>query len=275
MSLVRTAMTFIAQAICLGVIASSAAVATPEQSAGADSVASVAGVFVLGGIHQAHEEAKLYTYERMGEVYRHLKPDVLALECVQAHVEDGSFTGMPFDFKRAILPLAVEDRIPIYGIDWWDEARGGEWQALQMEAQRDSVMQADIMLFWGMFGLLNTYFCEKDFRDINSDEITAIWSAKSEFKYAVLRRSPRYWRIADFEQERNDHIVGSIVDVVARHPGSRVLVAVGIDHKYYIENALREQGIRVFGVEEVLESWWTSHQDRALNADAITPPEAP
>ncbi len=256
MTLARTAVILIAPAICVGAIVCSAAPTRPGQSADPDSVTSAAGVFVLGGIHQAHEEAKFYTYERMGEVYQHLKPDVLAVECVQAHVEDGSFVGMPFDFKRAILPLAVEDQIPIYGIDWWDEARGEEWQALQMDAQRDSVMQADIMLFGGMFGLLNAYFCERDFRDINSDEITAVWSAKSEFKYAVLRRSPGYRRIADFEEERNDHIVGSIIDVVARHPGSRVLVAVGIDHKYYIESALREEGVPVLGVEEVLKSWW-------------------
>ena len=229
---------------------------TSEQSADDYSVTSASGIFVLGGIHQSHEEAKFYTYERMGQVYQHLKPDVLAVECVQAYVEDGSFTGMPFDFKRAILPLAVEDQIPIYGIDWWDEARGEEWLTLQMEAQRDSVIQADIILLGGMFGLLNEYFCDKDFRDINSDEITTIWSAMNEFKYAVLRRSPRYRLIVDFEEERNDNIVSNIIEVVARHPDSRVLIAVGIDHKYYIEKALREQGVPVLGVEEVLESWW-------------------
>ena len=256
MVLTRTVAVLTAQAICLSGIVCWAAATTPGQSVRADGIASAAGVFVLGGIHQAHEEAKFYTYERMGEVYEHLKPDVLAVECVRAHVEDGSFTGMPFDFKRAILPLAVEDQIPIYGIDWWDEAGGEEWQTLQMEAQRDSVVAADIMLLGGMFGLLNAYFCEKDFRDINSDEITAVWSAKSELKYAVLRRSPRYRRIAEFEEERNDHMVSNIMDVVARHPGSRVLVAVGIDHKYYIESALREQGVPVLSVEEVLDSWW-------------------
>ena len=256
MALARTAAALIAQAICLGAIASASATTTPGQSADADSVTSAAGVFVLGGIHQAHEEARFYTYERMGQVYQHLKPDVLAVECVREYVEDGSFTGMPFDFKRAVLPFAVEDQIPIYGIDWWDEGKGEEWQALQMEAQRDSTMRADITLLGGMFGLLNGYFCEKDFRDINSDEITAVWSAKNQLKYAVLRRSPKYRRIEDFERERNDHIVGSIIDVVNRHPGSRVLVAVGIDHKYYIESALREQSIHVLSVEEVLESWW-------------------
>jgi hypothetical protein len=256
MALARTAAVLIAQMICFGTIVSAAATTTPGQSADADSVTPAAGVFVLGGIHQAHEEAKFYTYERMGQVYQHLKPDVLAVECVQVYVEDGSFTGMPFDFKRAILPFAVEDQIPIYGIDWWDEGRGEEWETLQIEAQHDSIMRADITLLGGMFMLLNEYFCEKDFRDINSDEITAVWSAKNELKYAVLRRSPEYRPIEDFEGERNDHLVRNIVDVVNRHPDSRVLVAVGIDHKYYIESALREQGVTVLSVEAVLESWW-------------------
>lgn len=41
---------------------------------------SSGGVFVLGGIHQTHETAKYYTYERMGEIYQQLKPDVLCVE---------------------------------------------------------------------------------------------------------------------------------------------------------------------------------------------------
>lgn len=34
---------------------------------------STGGVFVLGGIHQSHEKAKYYTYERPGEIYQQLK----------------------------------------------------------------------------------------------------------------------------------------------------------------------------------------------------------
>ena len=229
---------------------------TYGQSDDTMSVDSAAGVFVIGGIHQSHEEATLYTYERMGQVYRHLKPDVLAVECLQENIEDSSFIGMPFDFKRDMMPLAVEDEIPVYGIDWWDETRGAEWQALQMEAYNDSVMQCEYALLGGMFQLLNSYFCEKDFRDINADEITAIWSSMNELKYAILRRSPGYGEIAVFEEERNDQIVNNIMNVLAQHPGKRVLVAVGIDHKYYIERVLRERGVHVLSVEDVLRSWW-------------------
>ena len=38
---------------------------------------STGGVFVLGGIHQSHDKAKYYTYERMGEIYQQLKPDII------------------------------------------------------------------------------------------------------------------------------------------------------------------------------------------------------
>ena len=68
MALARTAAVLIAQAIYLGTSVCATAATIPGQAA-ADSVAPAAGVFVLGGIHQTHEEAKLYTYERMGELH--------------------------------------------------------------------------------------------------------------------------------------------------------------------------------------------------------------
>ena len=36
-----------------------------------------------------------------------------------------------------------------------------------------------------------------------------------------------------------------VVDVVTSNPNKSVLVAVGIDHKYFIEKALRDSGARV------------------------------
>ncbi len=97
-----------------------------------------------------------------------------------------------------------------------------------MEAYNDSVMQYEYALLSGMFQFLNSYFCEKDFLDINSDEITSIWSSMNELKYAILRRSPRYREIVVFEEERNDHIVDNIMNILDLHPGKRVLVAVGV-----------------------------------------------
>lgn len=256
MSFAKRMLIQFARVISLGAILYSSEMVTYGQSDDSMNVSSAAGVFVLGGIHQAHEEAKFYTYDRMGQVYRHLKPDVLTVECLQEYIEDRSFRGMPFDFKRVMLPFAIEDDIPVYGIDWWNETRGAEWQALQMEVYGDSTMQCEYELLGGMFQLLNSYFCEKDFRDINADEITAIWSAMNELKYTILRRSPGYLEIVNYEEERNDHIVDNIMNVLALHPGKRVLVAVGIDHKYYIERMLRERGVHVLSVEEVLRSWW-------------------
>ena len=146
MSFAKRMLIQFARVISLGAILYSSEMVTYGQSDDSMNVSSAAGVFVLGGIHQAHEEAKFYTYDRMGQVYRHLKPDVLTVECLQEYIEDRSFRGMPFDFKRAMLPFAIEDDIPVYGIDWWNETRGAEWQALQMEVYGDSTMQCEYEL---------------------------------------------------------------------------------------------------------------------------------
>ena len=217
---------------------------------------SIGGVFVIGGIHQHHESAQLYTYERMGKIYQHLRPDILCVECVQKYIDDGSDIGMPFDFQKFMVPFARKDKIPIFGIDWSDKEGEKKWKQLQQKAFTDSTLIPEIKLLEGMFILLNDYFKVKDFKEINSRYITDIWAARSNYKYHILSQHTEYKYIVEYEEERNRHIVQNIIRIVELHPNDKILIAVGIDHKYYIERELRKRGVRVLDVEEVVREWW-------------------
>jgi hypothetical protein len=212
---------------------------------------SSGGVFVLGGIHQSHEKAKYYTYERLGEIYQQLKPDILCVETKQKYVDDDSFKKTPFDFKKFIIPLAQKDKTPIYGIDWWDKEKGKKWQELQQKAFNDSSLISEIKLFGGMFSLFNEYFENNDFEEINLQYITNLWKAKSEFKYHIFTQHPEYKFITEFENERNNHIVDNILKIVKENPNKKILVAIGIDHKYYIEKELEKYDVEVYQVENI------------------------
>ncbi|MCO5266679.1 MAG: hypothetical protein M9948_12490 [Lentimicrobium sp.] len=215
------------------------------------SAQSAGGVFVLGGIHQSHEKAQKYTYERMGEIYQQLKPDILCVETKQKYVDDASFKETPFDFKKFMIPLALHDSIPIYGIDWWDIEKGNKWQQLQQKAMNDTSLIPEIRLSGGMFSLLNDYFKTRDFAEINSPGITRLWKAKNEFKYHIYAQHPEYNFIVAFENERNDHIVRNILEIISANPGKKILVAIGIDHKYYIDKELENQNIKVFQTDNL------------------------
>ncbi len=214
------------------------------------------GVFVVGGIHQAHDKATYYTYKRMGEIYDHLRPDVLAVEVQQKYFDDGSLKGMPFDFKRHMVPLAQQHKIPIYGVDWWHEERGKEWRRLQRAAAADVALQGEIALIGGHFQLMNAYFTRRDFREINAPALLELWVARNTLKYSVLRKSTSYRPIATFELERHRQMATRVYQIAQKHPDQRILVAVGIDHKVYIERALRLWGIRVLDVEQAISQWW-------------------
>jgi hypothetical protein len=240
-----------------GQSAATAANASPSPTDTLTVPAISSQVFVLGGIHQAHENAEKYTYERMGEIFEHLQPDVLCVEVEQKSLDDGSDQGMPRDFKTFMLPAARKRGTPIVGIDWWDETKGSKWQELQSKAFADPALSADAALVGGVFQLLDDYFHTKDLRDINSPEITALWAAKSEVKYRAYRQHLEYRFLFDFEQERNAHMAANLLQALARFPSKRVLVAVGIDHKYYLERELRRRGVKVLEVDEALAKWWT------------------
>jgi hypothetical protein len=213
--------------------------------------ASTGGVFVLGGIHQSHEKAKLYTYKRMDEIYKELNPDILLVETQQKYVSDSSFKGTPYDFIMFMVPSAQMDKTPIFGIDWWDDERGEKWKTMQRTFFNDSTLIAEITLFESMFQALNRFFVCKDFKEINSIYITNLWEAKSEYKYQIMLQHPVYKYIAEFEKERNEHIVDNILEIVNKNPDKKILVAIGIDHKYYIEKKLNEKNIKVYQIDEI------------------------
>lgn len=218
-----------------------------------------ASVFVLGSIHADHDRAALYTAERLDEVYHGLRPEVLCVETLPAHVADGTFRLTPREFKRRLIPSARRDGIQIVGIDWWDDLRGQRWKELQAAAFVDPRIQAEMRLASGLFDLLGSYFRERDFAEIDAPQITDLWAAKNAIKYAALFRVPEYREIVEFERERNEHMVMHIMTALKRFPGARALVAVGIDHKYYLERALARRGIRVLQVDDVLREWRKGH----------------
>ena len=222
-----------------------------------ESSTNIGSIFVVGGIHQHHQYAKKYTYKRMGEIYHHLKPDVLCVEIEQKYLDDGSDHGMPYDFLKFMVPQARKDSIPIFGIDWWDSEKGKKWQQLQQKASEDPALSVENKLVNGMFEMLNEYFQEKDFEEINSSLISDLWAAKNNFKYSVFQKYTKYRFIVEYENERNKHMLKYIMQVIESYQEKRILVAVGIDHKYYIEQRLREQGIHVLNVKEVINEWWT------------------
>ncbi|MBI5547996.1 MAG: hypothetical protein HY901_29285, partial [Deltaproteobacteria bacterium] len=204
-----------------------------------------AEVFVIGGIHQDHEKAKLYTYERMGTLVQELTPEILCVEVLPENLANGTDKGMPWDFRRFMVPNARKMGIPIVGVDWWNTEEGSKWEALQRQAASDESLAAEIQLYGGIFAGLGQYFRERDFSEINSEEITALWRAKSAFKAEVVGRNAAYQPILDFETRRNAEMLARIEQALAAHPGKRVLVAVGIDHKHALEDGLRQHGVRV------------------------------
>jgi hypothetical protein len=187
----------------------------------------------------------------MGDIYQQLNPDILCVETQQKYVDDSSFTRTPYDFLKFMIPLAQKETTPIYGIDWWDNEKGDKWQDLQQTAFRDTALISEVNLFGGMFVILDEYFENKDFEEINSRYITNLWKAKNEFKYNVFSQHPEYRFIVEFENQRNNQIVENIRKVVVENPGKNVLVSIGIDHKYYIEEKLQNLGIKVYQIENI------------------------
>lgn len=67
----------------------------------------------------------------------------------------------------------------------------------------------------------------------------------------VFNQYPEYAFIVQHENERNKRIVENILKVIADNPNKYILVAIGIDHKYFIEDSLESKGIKVYQANEM------------------------
>lgn len=196
-------------------------------------------VMVVASIHGAHRDHPAYSYDDLYGIVRAFEPDLVAVEI---RPED---MGRDADYLARNYPLEMRELAQAYapnvrGVDWLGSELEGrpvppDWwrehspiKRLERElaadesidtsaADRFQAQQAELVRSQDAAGL----------NDGRYDEATrSYYRALSE-----ALAGTRYQPLTDFYRERDRRIADNVAQLVDEHPGRRIAVIVGADHR--------------------------------------------
>jgi hypothetical protein len=194
---------------------------------------------VIAAIHSAHREHPTYSYDNLFEAVRLFAPDVVAVEMRQEDMKrDLAYLERNYPFE--MLELTRQYGPNIRGVDWLGEELEGRpvpgnwWQAQSWVKRLERELSQDPSVKTPESDALQ----KKQLEIMNLGTAASLndgrYDAATRSYYRVLAKElagTRYAPLVDFYKERDMQIARNIRQVVQDHPGSRIAVVVGADHR--------------------------------------------
>jgi hypothetical protein len=222
-------------------------------------------MLVLGTIHSNHAKNAHYTYEDIVHILQSYQPDAI---CVEIRPQEFRKESYLKEMELAAI-YGLANNLDVYPIDWWT---GNEREKMEeyMKAEdykikkviADSMLQASpiIQAFEEENGELKDYIHLKDYSWWNGKEFNDYTLEKYRISMGVFGDHC----INLYYRTRNDSMMSRIAQAIENHPGERIIVLTGAEHKHYFDRELRNQnGVVVHELKDIqIES--TGVMDKAV-----------
>jgi hypothetical protein len=204
---------------------------------------------VVATVHSAHRDHPTYSYEHLFATIRAFSPDVVAVEMRREDLGRGPdylARNYPYEMRalaEAYGPNAVgfdwlgaELEGRIIPENWWQEH---SWlKRLEREKAADANFSApEVSALQQQQRELIRSATAASLNDGRYDAVTRAY-------YRAFARSVAgtpYRRLADFYRQRDERIADNLTSVIRSHPGQRVAIVLGADHRAYVVDELRRR----------------------------------
>lgn len=234
-------------------------------------------IFIIGVQHapgQFYTDAFSPGYIRA--VLTALQPDVIGVESAPEWFAAGNFYRATYEAQNIAMPWAQAHGIPVYGIDWI----GDEWGSYYSEQVRVDTVRRERDVLAGGQPMQANYA----YGIATRDQIDALPRAEvdsflilnsQEFGQTALEWIDQERSIpgsaAEYMDARDGHITDHIVAVAQAHPGTRIVIVIGAQHKADLERRLAAQGFTIGVIEPVMGDFDLT--DPAQMEDLLTAPD--
>jgi len=209
-------------------------------------------VLVVATVHAQHQRNPNYTYEDVVHILDTFQPDVV---CVEIRPE--GFRREPY-LKEMMLATVwglVHDRT-VCGFDWFDGTARDTRRQLEetpeyVEKARllDSLSATNPIIrpFDERYG--DFWRGEMDYRFYNGLAYNRYIEEAYRLSLAVYGDDP----VNLFYESRNRRMMDQAWEVISRHPGARVALLTGAEHKHYFDRDLgAREGVDVVVMDDLL-----------------------
>jgi vacuolar-type H+-ATPase subunit E/Vma4 len=202
-------------------------------------------LIILGTLHFGLDRAPEYI-QILGNIIREFNPDVICGELSPEELNSNSSSRIKPEYSAAILPVAIEKRITIAPIEpSYDEPFRKEAKRIREEAEEETQKLADGKMTLDFIEKLISVFLA---RLINVIKIPGAHEYLQRREYDLLFMESWYNVINDYLpkflaqwNEWNEYFYDRISEAIEKYSGKRILVTVGLDHKYWLWQKLESR----------------------------------
>lgn len=208
-------------------------------------------VMVVASIHSAHRDHPTYSYERLFETVRAFQPDVVAVEIRPEDLgRDPAYLAR--NYPSEMITLAQAFGPHARGVDWLgDELAGapapddwwakGSWvKRLEREIDADPAYRnPELQALQDQQMEIVRSATAASLNDGRYDAVTRAYYQR----FAEQVAGGPYERLAQFYAARDRQIAGNVARIVAAHPGRRIAVVLGADHRGPVVDELGRRAV--------------------------------
>lgn len=211
-------------------------------------------LFIVGTLYKRHERVAAYDLAALRRTIQAIKPDVLVLDITPDELRTRSVHASKIEYPGVIFPLLDERRCVAFAAEpsepMFSEivqatiAAGREFEQ-QQPAEAAAMKQFTESLYAGLAAFW------KSPADVNSAATDRLFAGKRALQARLMGAvDTNGWN------RWNQHTADVAMLAARRHRGQRVLVLVGIENRYWLNERLRgESGVDLVDVE----AWLRQH----------------
>jgi tetratricopeptide (TPR) repeat protein len=232
-----------------GLIIVTAASATAQEAT--DSL-SETQVLVVATVHSQHRRNPNYSHQDVVHILDTFEPDVV---CVEIRPQD--FRRSPYLQEMMLATVwGIAHGLEVCGFDWFDGTTRERRRALEQTPEYvEKALRLDSLTainpitstFDEAYG--DYWSGEMSYAFYNGVEYNRYHEEAYRLSLAVYGDDP----VNLMYETRNRHMMQLAWEVIRRHPGKKIAMLTGAEHKHYFDRDLRTRpGIRVVEFDEML-----------------------
>ena len=199
----------------------------------------VTEVTIVGSLHKYHRDLKHYSFEDLKKLIESKKPEVICIEVMPENYKGTATVKAPYEYREAIMPFLLSTKAEIKPIDWvnddWNEFLK-EQKALSESPKTSGLFNAIVNPLELLVKHANDKSVAKlDYAFYNSDLMDELIEAQ----YEVLVNAFPGSKMVQIADKRNENIANLLIEAVKRNKGKRILVLIGMEHKFALKKRLR------------------------------------
>lgn len=197
----------------------------------------MANIVVIGTEHEIHLTDPKFSLDRLVRLIHCTKPDVLCAELSPEQLYGETTCNSKPEYPKAIIPYALGNDLEIVPIQ--PPTEEGMKQAERNRLGREKILSnPELRAKWECWEKVLAAAQEVSSLSLHSLQSRAYdtWMEIIWEKYQA-KLFPEYWEVKELW---NRHFLARILEAVEANQNKRITVTVGIKHKHWLNNKLRE-----------------------------------